>query len=64
MDFSYVSTQEYNEEKLLMESRFSNLRIVPETRKLHHISSVSQGVIKGKYFSFSSEEYVYALKRK
>ena len=52
--FKYCSTEEYEEFKVHLQSRFLNARTIPGTRKLHSFVPLSRDTLTTRVYSFSS----------
>ena len=52
--FKYCSTEEYEEVKVHLQSRFLNARTIPGTRKLHSFVPLSRDILTTRVYSFSS----------
>lgn len=62
MNLKYVSLTEYEEEERRLAKSYTNLKPVPSTQKIHHVSPTTIGQITVKYFSLAAEGITYSFR--
>ena len=52
--FSYCNTEEYERQKIFLQTRFEQTRTIPGTHKLHSFIPISKDTLRTRIYSFST----------